>query len=516
MQYEGVISIHPSRKPPFAMSSPVQVVWYKRDLRVDDHRPLARAAERGPVLPLYVAEPSLAAADDYAPRRWTLIREALIELRARLAKRGQPLVVRCGEMPATLRAIREAVGPLRIWAHEETGNGRTYARDERVRAWAEEAGIPFTEVPQRGVIRGLHDRDQWADRWEASMRRPLAYPPDTLTPVDAIDPGPLPSHEDLGLGPSTAALQQIGEAEAHRTLHSFLTERGRQYPQKMSSPVTALQACSRLSVPLAYGTISLRRVVYELRRRQDALTARPDSTSRAWTQALQQFESRLYWHSHFTQKLEDAPRIEHESYIPAFDALRADDFDPARYERWLRGQTGFPMVDACMRCLRTTGWLNFRMRAMLCSFAAYDLWLDWRRFAPTYGGLMADYLPGIHYPQVQMQSGTTGINQLRIYNPVKQGHDHDPDGTFIRRWVPELAHLETDAYVHEPWRMTPIEQQAAGCVIGTDYPERAVDHLKAYHHAQETIRSMRKRPEIQAQAEVILQRHGSRRNRRRT
>jgi deoxyribodipyrimidine photo-lyase len=169
------------------------------------------------------------------------------------------------------------------------------------------------------------------------------------------------------------------------------------------------------------------------------------------------------------------------------------------------------MVDACMRCLRTTGWLNFRMRAMLCSFAAYDCWLDWRRFAPTYGGLMADYVPGIHYPQVQMQSGTTGINQIRIYNPVKQGKEHDPDGTFIRRWVPELAHLETDAYVHEPWRMSPIEQRAAGCVVGEDYPERIVDHLEAYHHAQDAIRSLRERPDVQRQAEAILERHGSRR-----
>jgi deoxyribodipyrimidine photo-lyase len=148
---------------------------------------------------------------------------------------------------------------------------------------------------------------------------------------------------------------------------------------------------------------------------------------------------------------------------------------------------------------------------MLCSFAAYDCWLDWRRFAPTYGGLMADYVPGIHYPQVQMQSGTTGINQIRIYNPVKQGKEHDPDGTFIRRWVPELAHLETDAYVHEPWRMSPIEQRAAGCVIGEDYPERIVDHLEAYHHAQDAIRSLHERPDVQRQAEVILERHGSRR-----
>jgi deoxyribodipyrimidine photo-lyase len=492
------------------MLASVQVVWYKRDLRVDDHRPLKRAAERGPVLPLYVAEPSIGAGDDYHPRHWTLIREALIELRARLRTRGQPLVVRCGELPEVLETLRRQVGPLRLWAHEETGNRRTFERDKRVRAWAEEQGVPVTEIPCRGVIRGPHDRDDWADHWDEAMSRPLVHPPETLTPVEGVEPGSMPSHADLGLGPSTAALQQIGEAEAHRTLGSFLYERGRPYRRAMSSPLSGATACSRISVHLAFGTISLRRVVYELRRRQEELTGRSDPAARDWRQALDSFDSRLHWHSHFTQKLEDAPRIEHESYIPAFDALREDDWDPALYDAWLHGQTGFPMVDACMRCLRATGWLNFRMRAMLCSFAAYDCWLDWRRFAPTYGGLMADYVPGIHYPQVQMQSGTTGINQIRVYNPVKQGKEHDPDGTFIRRWVPELAHLETTAYVHEPWRMPPLEQRATGCVVGEDYPARVVDHLEAYHHAQETIRAFRERPEIQKQADAVLKQHGSR------
>ena len=492
------------------MPARTHIVWYKRDLRVGDHRPLAEAAERGPVLPLYVAEPSIAAGEDYRPRQWTLIREALVELRARLAKRGQPLVVRCGEMPDVLAAIREQVGPIRLWAHEETGNRRTFVRDQRVREWAGERGVPFTEVPSRGVIRGPHDRDDWADRWETYMDRPLVYPPDALTPVDGIDPGPLPSHADLGLRPSTAALQQIGEAEAHRTLRSFFYDRGQTYRRAMSRPGPATTECSRISVHLAYGTISLRRVVHELRQRQDELRGARGEAATARRKALDSFDSRLHWHSHFTQKLEDAPRIEKESYIPAFDALRADDWDPVLYEAWLHGRTGFPMVDACMRRLRATGWLNFRMRAMLCSFAAYDCWLDWRRFAPAYGGLMADYVPGIHYPQVQMQSGTTGINRVRIYNPVKQGREQDPDGTFIRRWVPELSHLETTAYVHAPWKMSPIEQQAAGCVIGEDYPDRVVDHNDAYHHAQDAIHELRQRPEIQAQADTVLERHGSR------
>jgi deoxyribodipyrimidine photo-lyase len=492
------------------MSIPVQIVWFKRDLRVRDHRPLAEAARRGPVLPLYVAEPSVIGAPDFSARHWTLIRQSLVELRERLAELGQPLVVRVGEMPDVLDALHDRVGALQLWAHEETGNGRTFARDKRVRRWCRSYDVPFAEAPHMGVTRPLANRDGWADRWEAQMTRPLTDPPDTLQPVD-IDPGPIPGHADLDLPPCTAALQQAGEAAAHDVLQSFLYRRGRRYQQDLSSPLTAAASCSRISVHLAYGTISMRQVVHALRERRDELAGVDHEDAGQWRQALSAFDSRLHWHSHFMQKLEDAPRIEHESFIPDFDALREDEFDETLYAAWKAGRTGFPMVDACMRCLRTTGWLNFRMRAMLCSFAAYDCWLDWRRFAPFYAQLMADYEPGIHYPQVQMQSGTTGINAVRIYNPVKQGKDHDPDGTFIRRWVPELRGVTNAASVHAPWTMPPIEQHATGCVVGEDYPERIVDHNAAYHHANDRIGALRKQPAIKAKKEKVLEKHGSRR-----
>jgi deoxyribodipyrimidine photo-lyase len=492
------------------MDRPTQVVWFKRDLRTRDHRPLAEAARRGPVLPLYVAEPSVVDAPDFAPRHWTLIRESLIELRARLADLGQPLVVRIGAMPDVLATLRDRVGDLRLWAHEETGNGVTFDRDTRVRRWCRAHDVPFTEIPHMGVVRPLPDRDGWADRWEEQMTQPLIDPPDTLRPVD-VDPGPIPTHAALDLAPCTAALQKAGPSAAHDVLNSFLFQRGRTYRGNLSSPLTAQRRCSRISIHLAYGTISMRTVVHALRERTQELAAINHGDAGQWRQSLRMFDSRLHWHSHFMQKLEDAPRIEHESFIPAFDDLREGEFDADLFDAWKHGQTGFPMVDACMRCLRTTGWLNFRMRAMLCSFAAYDCWLDWRRFAPFYARMMADYEPGIHYPQVQMQSGTTGINAVRIYNPIKQGKDHDPDGTFIQRWVPELRGITHAASIHEPWTMSPIEAQAAGCVVGRDYPERIVDHTAAYHHAQDRIWTLREQPEIQAQKETILERHGSRR-----
>ncbi len=493
----------------------LQVVWFKRDLRVRDHRPLHAAAARGPVLPLYVAEPSVCSAPDFGPRHWTLLAESLRELRATLAARGQPLVVRMGEMPGVLEDLRQRLGPFRLWAHEETGNALTYARDRRVRRWARARAVAFVECEQTGVTRGLGDRDGWAARWEAQMHRPLVPVPDALRPAAEAGfegpPGALPTHADLGLAPDLTAVQAPGEAAAHDLLASFLHRRGRTYQHGISSPLTAEASCSRLSVHFALGTLSLRTVVQALEQRTADLAGDPDAG--AWRRSLASFGSRLRWHSHFMQKLDDAPRIEHESFIPAFDALRDGAFDPALYVAWKEGRTGFPMVDASMRCLRATGWLNFRMRAMLCSFAAYDLWLDWRRFGAFYARMMADYEPGIHYPQLQMQSGTTGINTVRIYNPVKQGKDHDPDGTFIRRWVPELAGLKQTAYVHEPWKMTPIEQQSDGCVIGEDYPARVVDHTAAYRRARDRIYALRETDAVQAAKEAVLEKHGSRKRR---
>ena len=189
----------------------LQVVWFKRDLRVRDHRPLHAAAARGPVLPLYVAEPSVCSAPDFGPRHWTLLAESLRELRATLAARGQPLVVRMGEMPGVLEDLRQRLGPFRLWAHEETGNALTYARDRRVRRWARARAVAFVECEQTGVTRGLGDRDGWAARWEAQMHRPLVPAPDALDRPAAEagfdPPGALPTHADLGLAPDLTAVQ---------------------------------------------------------------------------------------------------------------------------------------------------------------------------------------------------------------------------------------------------------------------------------------------------------------------
>ncbi|MFM7268367.1 MAG: deoxyribodipyrimidine photo-lyase, partial [Cyanobium sp.] len=296
---------------------PLQVVWFKRDLRAADHRPLWQAGQRGPVLPLFVVEPPLWQQPDAAARQWAFCAESLEALRKELAGLGMPLVVRIGAVEQVLERARRQFGIGGLWSHEETGNGLTYARDRRIVRWALAHGIPWTEIPQFGVIRRLASRDGWARRWEARMAEPLTPPPRALQPLEGIDPGPIPSSADLGLAPDPCPQRQRGgRQEGLALLHSFLVERGRNYHRDLSSPLSAERGCSRLSAHLAWGTLSLREVIQASRARGADLRALPPAERASWPRALRGFEERLHWHCHFIQKLEDQPDLEFRSLHP--------------------------------------------------------------------------------------------------------------------------------------------------------------------------------------------------------
>jgi deoxyribodipyrimidine photo-lyase len=483
--------------------APLQIVWFKRDLRVADHAPLAAAAEAGPVLPLYVAEPELWALPVASARQWRFVAAALAALREALAALGAPLVVRTGDAVTVLEALRRAEGEVALWSHRETGDAWTHARDRRVAAWARGAGVPWQELPSGGVVRALQSRDGWARRWDRAMQAPPAPPPAALPP-HGIEPGPIPAARDLGLSPDPAEDTPASSAAARALLDSFLSARGEDYRRAMSSPVTAFDACSRLSPHLAWGTISTR-VAH-----RTARAARETAPTQRFRKSIDSFTTRLHWRCHFMQKLEDEPEIEHRCMHPMYEGLREAEHSPGRLAAWQAGETGLPMVDACMRALRATGWLNFRMRAMVVCVAAYHLWLDWRAFGPPLAQLFTDFEPGIHWSQCQMQSGTTGINTLRVYNPVKQSRDHDPEGVFLRHWLPELAGVP-EGWVHEPWKMDAGQQARAGCRIGTDYPAPLVEPVSAARAARERVHARRRAEGFQEAKKRVLTRHASRR-----
>ncbi|MBC7779107.1 MAG: FAD-binding domain-containing protein, partial [Proteobacteria bacterium] len=326
--------------------------------------------------------------------------------------------------------------------------------------------------------------------------------------------------EQCGLGASTKAdAQRGGESIARSTLASFLEVRGVDFQKAMSSPCTAFDSCSRLSPYLAWGAISMRCVAQAAAARSREVRALNDAKSAVdprWSASLRAFQGRLRWHCHFMQKLEDEPRIEFENFSRVYDDLRdaadvAHGVGATRMAAWQHGETGYPMVDACMRALHRCGWINFRMRAMLVSFASYHLWLHWRPTSVFLAQHFLDFEPGIHFSQFQMQSGTTGINTVRIYSPAKQVLDHDPQGEFIRRHVPALERVPA-RWLAEPHLMPASIQREASCVIGRDYPAPIVEHALAYREARERIGALRRRPEARNEADAVQAKHGSRRS----
>eukprot|EP00937_MAST-01D_sp_MAST-1D-sp2_P001295 g1295.t1 len=565
----------------------MDLVWLKRgDARLHDHGAIAAACASGaPFALLFVYEPDQLAHHSVHGSHVEFVNEGLRDLDARLralAPAARVSLAR-GEVVDVLSRVH-AVHPLRrLLAHEETGHLVSYARDKRVRRWCRRRGVAFQEFAQTGVTRALRDRDDFTKRYNAFMALPEHAAPASGSDLRLLrhlgdgagagggggsgggSGGGDDAHArlqgvmcswqsaaqlaDAGLLARAHAgdrpdRQRGGETRALALLRSFLRERGARYSAGISAPALAWSSCSRLSPYLTFGHVSLRRVVRALaarqaearRERHAAAPVAAAAAAPAWPKSLAAFHSRLRWRSHFIQKLESEPRMEQHAQCAAYDALRTGpgEWRADHFEAWAAGATGFPMVDACMRALLRHGWLNFRMRAMLVSFACYNLWLDWRGVAPHLARCFLDYEPGIHYPQLQMQAGTTGINALRVYNVVKQGKDQDPRGAFIRKYVPELRAVP-DAHVHEPHAMPAALQRRCGVAIGGErpavagagagpgagagatggrvvqwYPAPIVDAQATARVAKERIAAVKRTAEARAQAAAVYQRHGSR------
>lgn len=496
--YEVSVSSH--RRKYYMVQSP-NIIWFKRDLRVSDHAALAAAGKAGRVLPLYIVEPELWKLPDSSRRHWHFIHDSLLELQRDFAALGAQLIIRIGEAPEVLEQLRHELGSFTLWSHEETGNGWTYKRDVIVAEWCRAHSIIWHELPSNGVVRRLKSRDGWAKLRDERMSSPILPISHFTSRVEGIVSHPLPDKNDLMFGSlPIGSVQAGGRKEAIKTLESFLKERGRNYMQTISKPGVSARHCCRLSAHITFGTLSVREVEQATKAKMQSLAGSPDPDAAIFRRNLSAFLSRLAWHCHFIQKLEQQPDIEFKCMHPAFEGMREPYFREDFFEAWKSGHTGYPLIDACMRSLHENGWITFRMRAMLVSFASYHLWLDWRRTAPFLAQLFTDYEPGIHYSQFQMQSGVTGINAVRMYNPIKQSLDHDSQGKFIRRYVPELKSVP-DSFIHEPWRLD---------VPPPDYPSPTVEHEAAIKHARAEISKRWKSEGFRDNSRAVNQKLGSR------
>ena len=481
----------------------VQLVWFKRDLRVEDHVPLVEACRRGKVFCCYIFEPSLLNSVEWSPAHRTFLTESLIQLNEALNRCGVKLHLFEGEVVEVFNKIRQSVNIEQIWSHQETGNQLTYERDKKVSRWCRDFSIPWNEYPQFGVIRRLSSREGWARQWNDFMSRPLYPKPEQ---PQSLQEGLECERPDLLVPPKIDSLRQRGGFKnGLMVLESFLQQRGRFYSKEMSSPRTAWESCSRLSPYFSFGNLSIRQVWHATE-----LVRAEGLTESGWRASLSAFSSRLRWHCHFIQKLEDEPAIEFENMNRKMDGLRENEFNEKYFEAWKRGETGYPLVDACMRALHQTSWINFRMRAMLVSFSSYHLWLHWKKPADFLARYFLDFEPGIHFSQVQMQSGTTGINAIRIYSPIKQVLDHDPQGEFIKKWIPELEPVPTE-FIAEPHKMPMALQKKLGIRIGTHYPAPIVEHSTVYSEAKKRIYAWKAKQEVREASKQVFLKHGSRR-----
>ena len=467
------------------------LLWYRRDLRLHDHPALdAALAAADCVVPVFVLDPALLEGRWPAANRVWFMLGALADLRDGLEARGASLAVLRGRPLDVLPGLASAVGARDVFATRDV-SPYARARDRGVGTALGAVGavlhlrggglVAEPEEDASAEGRPLTVFTPYFRRWLRLARRAALPAPCVLPglPADAASrlPGAVPLPDPGSAFPTAdpALLPQPGEAAARGRLARWATdERLAGYADGRDR--LGVEGTSRLSADLRWGLVSPLAVL-------DA-TSGPGNGPAA-------FAREMAWRDFYAQVLWHHPHVVRGAFRPAFDGVpwRAD---PASFDAWREGRTGYPAVDAGMRQLRTAGWMHNRARMIAASFLAKDLLVDWRLGEGHFMEHLVDGDVASNNGGWQWAAGTGTDAQpyFRVFNPVAQGERHDPGGAYVRKWIPELAGVP-DRFVHAPWMMPPDVQAAAGCVIGRDYPGPIVDHAMARERALTAYRSIR-------------------------
>lgn len=477
----------------------ISVIWLKRDLRLQDNEAIFNALSSNKrVLFLYVFEKSLLGDPHYHDRHWNFIKQSLTDMNNDLKAFNTKILIVTTEVVTAFNQLLNSYTIHSIFSHQETGLLITFNRDKEFKRYCRNNSINWIENNNNGVLRGLVNREDWFEKWEEYMNLPqfeIEYQAEkfiSIVEINMLEKSFLTT--DLST-PENKIFQKGGTKMAWKYANSFFEERHKEYMFHISKPALSRKSSSRLSPYIAWGNVSIRQVF------QKAQNSKNEQNKRH----LGPFISRLRWQAHFIQKFEMEHTMENASINKGYHKLKKS-ISTEYKKAWIDGKTGFPLVDASMRCLNETGYLNFRMRSLLVSFFTHILWQPWQEATHHLSQMFLDFEPGIHFPQLQMQAAETGINNIRIYNPVKNSLEHDEDAQFIKEWVPELKNLPLP-FIHEPYLMTPLDQQFNNFELGIDYPFPIVNASSARKKASEILWNLRNDATVFAENKRILKRH---------
>ena len=444
------------------------IVWFRRDLRLHDNIALHEAiAQAESVIPLFVFDPAILERADTGAARVTFLVDALGVLDTNLHKVGGRLIIRRGSVPEQIVKAAEEFGADGVFHHREfEPMGKT--RDEAVAKALTERGKvceafsglslfePGEIQSQAGTPYTVFSpyKRQWFSR---PAEGPLPAPLRIKMP-EGIQSDPLPTAEELKFT-TTQKFECGGEDAAHKILHEFVKTKIDEYDTERD--ILGSDGTSRLSRHLHLGTISPRFIIDTVRR------AGRESAGRTT------FLSELAWHDFYLQILVHFPHVAEGAFRPQYDALEWEN-DEELFAAWKEGRTGYPIVDAAMRQLNSEAWMHNRGRMIVASFLTKDLLIDWRKGERYFMQQLVDGDLSANNGGWQWAAGTGTDAQpyFRIFNPTSQGEKFDPNGTYVKEWVPELSRVPAK-FIHQPWKLSEAEREHLGC---SEYPQPVVDH----------------------------------------